>query len=160
MTSTTSTVAEPRRIVLSNGKSFTVQSNDSTAAETIPTIDVSRLYSDRLEDRQELAEEIRLASREIGFFTIVNHVSALNERTSASWQSEWLTQAQGIDADLRNRVFEQAREFFSRPFEEKMQVCTDLMPEEFCGYHPMERYNWEGAERKGMTGQSCGHSEY
>ncbi|KAJ4363882.1 hypothetical protein N0V83_009334 [Neocucurbitaria cava] len=31
-----------------------------------------------------------------------------------------------------------------------MRVCTDLMPEEFCGYHPMERYNWEGSKRRDL----------
>ncbi|OAL55085.1 putative isopenicillin N synthetase [Pyrenochaeta sp. DS3sAY3a] len=129
MSVTTAVATEPRRIVLSNGNSFTVQSNEPTTAESIPMIDISRLYSDRLADRQELAEEIRTASREIGFFTIYNH---------------------GIDSELAKGVFQQAREFFSGPIEEKMKVCTDLMPEEFCGYHPMERYNWEGAKRKDL----------
>ncbi|KAH7115847.1 hypothetical protein B0J11DRAFT_393707, partial [Dendryphion nanum] len=97
--------------------------------ESIPLIDVSRMYSNRLEDRKALAEEVRAASREIGFFTIVNH---------------------GIDEDLAKKVFEQAEKFFKRSLDEKMDVCTDLMPEEFCGYHPMERYNWEGSKRQDL----------
>lgn len=52
--------------------------------------------------------------------------------------------------NLATDVFEQAKDFFARPLEEKMEVCTDLMPEEFCGYHPSERYNWEASKRKGM----------
>jgi hypothetical protein len=50
---------------------------------------------------------------------------------------------------LAKDVFKQAELFFGRSLEEKMQVCTDLIPEEFCGYHPSERYNWEGAKRAG-----------
>jgi isopenicillin N synthase-like dioxygenase len=53
--------------------------------------------------------------------------------------------------NVRDDVFHQARLFFARPLEEKMKVCTDLMPEEFCGYHPSERYNWEGAKRAGQS---------
>ena len=75
MATTTTVQAAPKKITLSNGKSFTVASNASTTAESIPLLDVSRLYSDKLEDRQSLAEEVRKAAREIGFFTIVNHVS-------------------------------------------------------------------------------------
>lgn len=56
---------------------------------------------------------------------------------------------QGVDLSLAKDVFEEAQRFFARPMKEKMQVCTDLMPEEFCGYHPMERYNWEGTKHKG-----------
>jgi len=77
-TATASVATEPRRITLSNGKSFVVASNDATTAASIPLIDVSRMYSDLLEDRQALAEEVRKASREIGFFTIVNHVCTMS----------------------------------------------------------------------------------
>jgi hypothetical protein len=70
MATTTTVATEPKRITLSNGKSFTVKSNASTTAESIPIIDVSRMYSDNLEDRQAVAEEVRKASREIGFFTV------------------------------------------------------------------------------------------
>jgi hypothetical protein len=75
MATTTSIATEPRVINLSNGKSFTVSSNQSTTAESIPVIDVQRMYSDDIEERKALAEEVREASREIGFFTMINHVS-------------------------------------------------------------------------------------
>lgn len=65
----------PRTITLTNGKTFTVQSNASTTDEQLPVIDVSRINSDRLEDRQALAEEIREAAHSIGFLCIINHVS-------------------------------------------------------------------------------------
>lgn len=29
-----------------------------------------------------------------------------------------------------------------------MEVWADLMPEEFCDYHPKKRYNREGSKRK------------
>jgi isopenicillin N synthase-like dioxygenase len=51
---------------------------------------------------------------------------------------------------LASEVFDQAKTFFARPLEEKMRVCTDLIPEEFCGYHPIERYNWEGSKRRDL----------
>lgn len=50
---------------------------------------------------------------------------------------------------LAENVLTQAKRFFSLPLEKKMDVCTDLMPNEFCGYHPMEQYNWSSLKRKG-----------
>lgn len=66
----------PRTIQLVNGNRVTAHSNQASKAESIPMIDVSRMYSPRLEDRRALAEEIREASRNIGFFLITNHVRA------------------------------------------------------------------------------------
>jgi hypothetical protein len=64
----------PKVIQLTNGKTFTFQSNDATRNEQIPTIDVSRMYSDDIEDRKAVAEEVREAAHSIGFLTLVNHV--------------------------------------------------------------------------------------
>jgi hypothetical protein len=64
-----------RTILLSNGNTLRFGNNESTCAESIPLIDVSRMYSDNIEDRRALAEDVRKASREIGFFYMVNHVS-------------------------------------------------------------------------------------
>jgi len=73
--STTSTVEQPRKtITLLNGQIFHFDSNESVDSAQIPVIDVSRIYSDKFEDRQAVAEEIRNASREIGFFYMINHV--------------------------------------------------------------------------------------
>ncbi len=41
--------------------------------EEIPVIDLSRLYSDKLEARISLAKEIRAAAVNTGFFYIKNH---------------------------------------------------------------------------------------
>lgn len=54
--------------------------------------------------------------------------------------------------NLAADVFDQAKLFFALPDQEKMEVCTDLMPDEFCGYHPMHRYNINQSQKKG---QSC-----
>lgn len=64
-----------KTVTLHNGQVFTFNSNISTNLEKIPIIDAARIWSDRLEDRQAVAEEIREASRTIGFFYLVNHVS-------------------------------------------------------------------------------------
>lgn len=73
--STTSTTEQARKtITLLNGQTFQFDSNDSTESTQIPVIDVSRIYSEKFEDRQAVAEEIRNASREIGFFYMINHV--------------------------------------------------------------------------------------
>lgn len=42
-------------------------------AEEIPVIDLSGLYSERLEDRQKLAKDLRAAGVNTGFFYIGNH---------------------------------------------------------------------------------------
>lgn len=64
----------PRTVKLHNGQVFTFNSNVSTNLEKIPVIDASRIWSERLEDRQAVAEEIRQASRTIGFFYLLDHV--------------------------------------------------------------------------------------
>jgi isopenicillin N synthase-like dioxygenase len=43
------------------------------APEEIPVIDLTHLYSDKLEDRKALAKEIRAAAVNTGFFYIKNH---------------------------------------------------------------------------------------
>lgn len=73
-TTVTSTDNTPKTIRLTNGKDFTFVSNAATTQETIPIIDVSRMHSPNLADRQALAEEIREAAHIIGFFCITNHV--------------------------------------------------------------------------------------
>lgn len=50
---------------------------------------------------------------------------------------------------LAENVISAAKSFFARPREEKMEVCTDLMPGEYCGYHPMQHYNPNGWKKRG-----------
>jgi hypothetical protein len=74
-TTARTTTQTPGKVTLMNGTSFTYNSNVSTTLEKIPIIDAARIWSDKLEDRKAVAEEVRAASREIGFFYLVNHVS-------------------------------------------------------------------------------------
>lgn len=52
---------------------------------------------------------------------------------------------------LAVKTLDQAKKFFALPKAKKMEVHTDLIPTEFCGYHPMEQYNFHGAKYKGET---------
>lgn len=80
-TTTLQTLEEaPQVIQLVNGSTVTAKSNVATTDESLPLIDVSRMYSPDLSERQALAEEIRDASRNIGFFLITNHV-----RCTTTW---------------------------------------------------------------------------
>src|SRR5690348_12759821 len=101
MSSTGTTIASPRTITLHNGQVVTFSTNVATILERIPIIDVSRMYSDSIEDRKAVAEEVREASRNIGFFYMVNH---------------------GIDARYSEDAFAQAKRFFALPEEKKMEV--------------------------------------
>lgn len=98
--------------------------------ERIPIIDVSRMYSDNIEDRKAVAEEVREASENIGFFYMVNH---------------------GIEARYGEECFAQAKRFFVLPEEKKMEVFTGLVPNEYVGFHPMKHYNRNGWKYRGMS---------
>lgn len=72
----TKTEAEdPLVIRLQNGQTLHVESNEAIDADEIPIINVAGIYSDKLEDRQAVAEKVREAAHRIGFFYVVNHVS-------------------------------------------------------------------------------------
>jgi len=60
-----------------------------------------------------------------------------------------LTPYEGIDMDLAADVITAAKSFFDLPKEKKLEVCTDLMPREYCGYHPMQHYNPNGWKKRG-----------
>ncbi|RDW89161.1 hypothetical protein BP6252_01193 [Coleophoma cylindrospora] len=106
-------------ITMQNGTILQVKSNTTKSAESLPVVDVSGMYSEDLEVRRKVAEEIRKAAHEVGFFYAINH---------------------GVDPKYVANSFESARSFFKLPIEKKMEVFTDLVPNEFVGYHPMEHY--------------------
>jgi isopenicillin N synthase-like dioxygenase len=56
-----------------------------------------------------------------------------------------------VDLTLAANVKQQAKDFFALPLERKMGVCTDLLPDEYCGYHPMERNNPNGFKKRGSS---------
>lgn len=127
--STTKTLPSgPRTITLQNGQTFSFNSNAASTLERIPIIDVSRIYSDDVEERKAVAEEVRKASKNIGFFYVVNH---------------------GIDASYSEEAFKQAKRFFALPEEKKMEVFTGLVPDEYVGFHPMKHYNRNGWKYRG-----------
>lgn len=63
---------------------------DCTAAE-IPIIDISRLYSNDIEDRKSLATEIYTAATGSGFFYIKNH--GIPDKVIADAKKQALTYA-------------------------------------------------------------------
>ncbi|KAH7028091.1 uncharacterized protein B0I36DRAFT_328598 [Microdochium trichocladiopsis] len=122
--------AGPRTATMMNGKTFTFQSNVSTTLAKIPIIDAARIWSQDLAERKALAEEIREAAHEIGFFYLVNH---------------------GIDMKYADEAMTQAKRFFAMPQEKKMEVFTGLVPNEYVGFHPMECYNRNGWKRQDLS---------
>lgn len=118
--STTTTLETPPQpalnLTLGNGQKIYFHSDDSIEADEIPVIDIRGIFSDKLEDRKAVAAQVREAAHRIGFFYIVNH---------------------GVDQRHPDNTFEQAKRFFDLPEERKLEVSTDLVPEEFFGYFPM-----------------------
>lgn len=147
MSITTTTEESPARTVrLANGQTFQFTSNKSEALDQIPIIDITGMYSEKLEERQAVAEKIRKASHEIGFFYIINHVSK-----PGLCCLSLLTLMQGIDPKFAESAFEQAKKFFSLTTEEKMEVFTGKVPGEYVGYHPMEHYNRNQWKHRGRV---------
>ncbi|KXH50091.1 2OG-Fe(II)oxygenase superfamily protein [Colletotrichum salicis] len=149
--SETATVSDSkaRTITLHNGQVFSFNSNTSTSLEKIPIIDASGIWSDELENRTTVAEKIREASRDIGFFYLVNHVSSVILQMSESLIM--LTRGKGIDSKFADITMTEARRFFALPEEKKMEVFTGLVPNEYVGYHPMESYNRNGWKHQDLS---------
>ncbi|RFU32797.1 hypothetical protein B7463_g3567, partial [Scytalidium lignicola] len=127
------TIAEAPKtniITLQNGRVVNFKSNTPNKIETLPIIDISRMYSPNLDDRKAVAEEVRKAAHEIGFFYVINH---------------------GIDSKYTEATFEAAKKFFDLPMEEKVKVHTDLVPNEFLGYHPCESYARNNRKLKDLS---------
>jgi isopenicillin N synthase-like dioxygenase len=69
--------------------------------ESIPLIDFAPMSKDDVSDRQRVADQIRQACLEVGFFYIKNH---------------------GVDQAIVDQAFAQTKRFFSLPLEEKMTI--------------------------------------
>jgi hypothetical protein len=74
MSLTEAEVPKVTTITLQNGQTFDVKSDTGKVMESLPVIDISGIYSKNFEDRKAVAEQIRTASHEIGFFYAINHV--------------------------------------------------------------------------------------
>jgi hypothetical protein len=117
-TTTVETATLPAlNLTLQNGQKIRYHSDVSIEADEIPVIDVKDIYSENIQARKAVAEQVREAAHRIGFFYIVNH---------------------GIDSIHAENTFAQAKRFFAQPQEKKMEVCTDLVTEYF-GYFPMAK---------------------
>ncbi|KAF2684769.1 Clavaminate synthase-like protein [Lentithecium fluviatile CBS 122367] len=87
----------------------------ATAKQTfnaVPKIDMRRIYSESLSDRQSLAKEVGAACRDVGFFYAVNH---------------------GVDEALLDDTFAAIKQFFDLPEEVKMEVHNQKT-EKYRGY--------------------------
>jgi hypothetical protein len=90
-TQTETSPANPLVIKLQNGQTLQVESNEAIDADEIPIIDVAGIYSDKLEDRQAVAEKVREAAHRIGFFYVINHVSTFQHIACNGTQGRLLT---------------------------------------------------------------------
>ncbi|KAL6289914.1 hypothetical protein ACE6H2_007424 [Prunus campanulata] len=76
--------------------------SSSRLSTTLPIVDLSSLQSPSL--RPQIINNIRMASKEIGFFQVVNH---------------------GIPSSVMEGALSAAKEFFNLPLEEKMLLGSD-----------------------------------
>jgi isopenicillin N synthase-like dioxygenase len=74
--------------------------SEATELRKLPIIDVSGLHGDAI-DRRAIVRELRLACTNTGFFYITGH---------------------GVPTRQIDRVFQQSREFFALPMEEKLAL--------------------------------------
>jgi hypothetical protein len=96
----------------------------------VPKIDFQRIYSDRLEDRKELAKEVGDACRNVGFFYAVNH---------------------GVDEEMLNDTFGAMEKFFALPTEVKMETHNQKT-EKFRGYEAFLEGKLDPSTRGGQSG--------
>jgi len=91
------------------------------ANSALPVIDIGGLSSDSLTDRKAVAERLRAACLDNGFFYIANH---------------------GVPAPLIAALFEETRRFFDSPASTKSAVDKSLS---FCarGFEPMRAQTLE-----------------
>ncbi|EHK96829.1 putative 1-aminocyclopropane-1-carboxylate oxidase [Glarea lozoyensis 74030] len=82
---------------------------------TIPIIDLTRSFSDSLEDRQSVANEIHEACTKVGFFYITNH---------------------GISKDACDAALKLASRFFHELPQESKDAIHMKKSDQFRGYEP------------------------
>ena len=80
----------------------------------VPVIDIAPFLEGSPEGKRRVADQVGQACREIGFLTIVGH---------------------GVPQDLVQRTYNISRQFFDRPFEEKVAVRVNSVG---VGYVPLQ----------------------
>jgi len=100
--------------------------------EEIPVLDLKLYLEGAPGERERLAQELRYAQENIGFYYIKNH---------------------GIPQDLVDRMFAQTARFHAQPLEEKLKIRVN---EDQAGYIPMEgsrvtSYNPAHANKPDLT---------
>ena len=87
----------------------------------IPIISISGLFSSLLEDRLNVAMQMKQACEDKGFFYIADH---------------------GVSKNLQHEVFEQSRQFFDLPTDEKEKIHKKNSIAN-CGYEPLKNQTLE-----------------
>jgi isopenicillin N synthase-like dioxygenase len=95
----------------------------------LPMIDMRRMFSSSLKDRQELAAEVGKACREVGFFYALNH---------------------DVPDEVIDSTFDAVAKFFALPEEVKMEVYM-RNSSIFRGYEPMLSIQLDPTTRGGKS---------
>jgi hypothetical protein len=101
--------------------------------DTIPQIDVERMWSASLEDRKAVAKEVGDAFRDAGFMYAINH---------------------GISEELQNRMFGVMKEFFDLPVEQKMKIHVNNSPA-IKGYEALLETRLDDSTRGTFNSVQC-----
>ena len=103
---------------------------------TIPVIKVAGIFSEKLEDRQVVAAEIRDACTRVGFFYIEDH---------------------GIPDDIVEDVFYQGKRLFGLDFDEKMKLFINNSSN-YRGYTPL--FGSGNPNKDGLGSKSAFRCQY
>jgi isopenicillin N synthase-like dioxygenase len=101
---------------------------------SLPRIDMRRMFSEDLADRKELATEVGAACRDVGFFIAVNH---------------------GVDQEMLDDTFDAVKKYFDLPTEIKME-SHNQKTEKYRGYEAFLEGKLDPSTRGGMF-QSLRH---
>lgn len=97
--------------------------------ESIPHVDMTKMWSSSLDDRKSVAKQVVSAFREAGFIYALNH---------------------GISEDLQNRTRNVVKEFFDLPLEEKMKIHINNSPA-IMGYEALLETRLDDSTRGGRS---------
>ncbi|KAF2641651.1 Clavaminate synthase-like protein [Massarina eburnea CBS 473.64] len=99
--------------------------NAQETFESIPVVDVSRIFSSNVDERKKVATEIGKACRDVGFFYAENH---------------------DVPESVIDETFYAIKKFFAMPLEDKMEVHLHKSAA-LRGYEPLFETKMEGTGR-------------